>query len=44
VPANGLVAGVPAKLIRVINPASGPQRGMEEVLASLAYDSFDWTI
>ncbi len=43
VPANGLVAGVPAKLVR-INPAGAPPRGMEEVLASLAYDAFDWTI
>jgi serine O-acetyltransferase len=43
VPARGLVAGVPAKLLR-INPDGSAPRGMEEVLASLAYDSFDWTI
>ena len=43
VPANGLVAGVPAKLVRIAQPGA-PARGMEEVLASLAYDAFDWTI
>jgi serine O-acetyltransferase len=43
VPANGLVAGVPAKLVRIAQPGA-PTRGMEEVLASLAYDAFDWTI
>jgi serine O-acetyltransferase len=43
VPANGLMAGVPAKLVRIVQPG-GPVRGMEEVLASLAYDAFDWTI
>jgi serine O-acetyltransferase len=43
VPANGVAAGVPAKVVR-INPPGGSPRGMEEVLASLSYDSFDWTI
>ncbi|HEX3983423.1 MAG TPA: serine O-acetyltransferase [Acidisoma sp.] len=43
VPPNGVVAGVPAKLVRM--NAEGPSLGgVEEVLASLAYDSFDWTI
>lgn len=43
VPPNAVVAGVPAKLVRMLGtePSLG---GMEEVLASLAYDSFDWTI
>lgn len=43
VPANAVVAGVPAKLVRMMQgaPSLG---GMDEVLASLAYDSFDWTI
>ena len=43
VPANGLVAGVPAKLVRV-NQTGDAVPGMEEMLASLAYDAFDWTI
>jgi serine O-acetyltransferase len=43
VPPNAVVAGVPAKLVRMMQgaPSLG---GMDEVLASLAYDSFDWTI
>ncbi|WP_349255519.1 serine O-acetyltransferase [Acidisoma sp.] len=43
VPPNAVVAGVPAKLVRMMGvaPSLG---GMDEVLASLAYDSFDWTI
>ena len=43
VPPNAVVAGVPAKLVRM--NAEGPSLGgVDEVLASLAYDSFDWTI
>ena len=43
VPPNAVVAGVPARLVRMMQgaPSLG---GMDEVLASLAYDSFDWTI
>jgi serine O-acetyltransferase len=43
VPPNAVVAGVPARLVRMLQgaPSLG---GMDEVLASLAYDSFDWTI
>lgn len=43
VPANGVAAGVPAKVVRINAPGNSP-RAMEEVLASLAYNSFDWTI
>lgn len=43
VPANAVVAGVPAKLVRMMGTAPS-LGGMDEVLASLAYDSFDWTI
>lgn len=43
VPANAVVAGVPAKLVRMLGTAPS-LGGMDEVLASLAYDSFDWTI
>ncbi|GAB0114541.1 serine acetyltransferase [Acidisoma sp. C75] len=43
VPPNAVVAGVPAKLVRMMGTAPS-LGGMDEVLASLAYDSFDWTI
>ncbi|MCB8876491.1 serine O-acetyltransferase [Acidisoma silvae] len=43
VPPNGVVAGVPAKLVRM-NSAGPSLGGVDEVLASLAYDSFDWAI
>ncbi|GAB0117115.1 serine O-acetyltransferase [Acidisoma sp. 7E03] len=43
VPPNAVVAGVPAKLVRMLGKAPS-LGGMDEVLASLAYDSFDWTI
>lgn len=45
VPPHGVAAGVPAKLVRLNGAGGGTSPGgMEEVLASLAYDSFDWTI
>jgi serine O-acetyltransferase len=43
VPANAVVAGVPAKLVRKI-ALEGTGETPDEILASLAYESFDWTI
>ncbi|MGJ0507468.1 MAG: serine O-acetyltransferase [Methylocystis sp.] len=43
VPANSVVAGVPAKVIGV-EPSAQPARDMDQILRGLAYDSFDYVI
>jgi serine O-acetyltransferase len=43
VPANSIVAGVPAKVIGV-EPRGLPARDMDQLLRGLAYDSFDYVI
>jgi serine O-acetyltransferase len=43
VPANSIVAGVPAKVVGVETSAQ-PARDMDQILRGLAYDSFDYVI
>ncbi|MGE5370186.1 MAG: serine O-acetyltransferase [Chloroflexota bacterium] len=43
VPANSIVAGVPAKVVDVETSAQ-PARDMDQILRGLAYDSFDYVI
>lgn len=43
VPANSIVAGVPAKVVGVERSAQ-PARDMDQILRGLAYDSFDYVI
>jgi len=43
VPAHATVAGVPAKVVRIVE-SDEPSRSMDQTLSDLAYQSFDYTI